>query len=74
MTNLVIWATKSPLVCDVNGSKRKVFCILPPLQGQLFEASISCNSAIIFTSHIDIGRGRTLLNQENKKLKNIYQH
>ena len=44
MTTFVNLATKSPLVCDVNGSNRHVFGIRPPLQGQFLAASISVNS------------------------------
>lgn len=45
MANFMNFATKSPLVLDVHGSKRNVFGILPLLQGQSLAASISCNSA-----------------------------
>lgn len=38
------FATKSPLVQDVKGSKRKVLDIRPLLHGQVFAESISTNS------------------------------
>lgn len=44
MTTFLNFATKSPLVCDVNGSNRHVFCMRPPLQGHFLAASISVNS------------------------------
>jgi hypothetical protein len=37
-------ATKSPLVCEVTGSNRKVFWMLPLLQGQLSAESILSSS------------------------------
>lgn len=43
--NFVNLATKSPLVDDVRGSKRRAFGILACLHGHSFAASISTNSA-----------------------------
>ena len=59
-------ATKRPLVLEVNGSKRKVFGILPLLHGQDSESSITNNSAKL--------KGICKATFENNKIQQFVLH